>query len=276
MSVARTYPGVYIEELKSTVHTIIGVATSITAFVGRAPRGPVNSPVRVQSFAEYQRSFGGLSPDSPMSFSVQQYFLNGGTDALVVRVVHSNDPLLPANDAAAANVDLNTINANTLSLEASSPGAWGNNLTVTIDHKTRDYDPGELADSLFNLSVNDSSTKETELFRNLSTVPDNRTYVELVLGQQSKFVRVKAQSAVPADRPSDAADVKLQNAVEGTAVLDTDVVGKELDKTGIYALLKADLFNLLCIPPLKFSSDGDLNVATYTEAAKFCSDRRAF
>src|SRR5215213_9189328 len=82
-----TFPGVYIEEVPSGVRTITGVATSITAFVGYARRGPVNEPTIVQSFADFSRLFGGLSPKSTMSQAVQQYFLNGGRDALIVRVV---------------------------------------------------------------------------------------------------------------------------------------------------------------------------------------------
>ena len=42
MSATLTYPGVYIEEIPSGVRTITGVATSITAFVGRAFRGPTD------------------------------------------------------------------------------------------------------------------------------------------------------------------------------------------------------------------------------------------
>ena len=48
-----TFPGVYIEEVPSGVRTITGVATSITAFVGYAKRGPVNNPTMVQGFAEF-------------------------------------------------------------------------------------------------------------------------------------------------------------------------------------------------------------------------------
>ena len=86
MPVTPTYPGVYIEEVPSGVRTITGVATAITAFIGRAPRGPVNDPTRVQNFGDYTRAFGGLSLDSTMSFAVQQFFNNGGTDAVIVRV----------------------------------------------------------------------------------------------------------------------------------------------------------------------------------------------
>ena len=38
MPISVTYPGVYIEEIPSGVQTITGVATSIAAFVGWAPR----------------------------------------------------------------------------------------------------------------------------------------------------------------------------------------------------------------------------------------------
>ncbi|MFZ1768145.1 MAG: phage tail sheath family protein, partial [Caldilinea sp.] len=73
MPVTLSYPGVYIEEVPSGVRTIAGVATSITAFVGRALRGPVNQAVRVQSFAEFERIFGGLSATSGMSYAVQHF-----------------------------------------------------------------------------------------------------------------------------------------------------------------------------------------------------------
>src|SRR3569832_688529 len=83
-----SYPGVYIQEIPSGVHTITGVATSITAFVGRALRGDVNEPVRIANFGDFVREFGGLSLDSSMSYAVQQFFQNGGSDALIVRVYH--------------------------------------------------------------------------------------------------------------------------------------------------------------------------------------------
>ena len=60
MAVALTYPGVYIQEVPSGVRTITGVATSITAFVGRAAAGPTDEPVTLTSFADYERRFGGL------------------------------------------------------------------------------------------------------------------------------------------------------------------------------------------------------------------------
>ena len=55
MAVAVSYPGVYIQEIPSGVRTIVGVATSITAFVGRAARGPSNTPVTITSYADFER-----------------------------------------------------------------------------------------------------------------------------------------------------------------------------------------------------------------------------
>src|SRR5687768_14254234 len=96
------HPGVYIEEIPSGVRTITGVATSITAFVGRAWRGQTDTPVSIFSYADYEREFGGLWRNSSMSYAVQQYFLNGGSHALIVRVAASTG--IPA---AAATITLN-------------------------------------------------------------------------------------------------------------------------------------------------------------------------
>ena len=87
MPIKPTFPGVYIEEIPSGVHTITGVATSITAFLGVAPRGPADSATHIFSFRDYERRFGGISADSPMSHAVSQFFLNGGTEAYVIRLL---------------------------------------------------------------------------------------------------------------------------------------------------------------------------------------------
>ena len=88
MPVTPTYPGVYIEEIPSGVRTITGVATSITAFVGRARRGPVNDPKTINSYGEFERVFGGLWEKSSLGYAVRDFFLNGGSQAVIVRLFH--------------------------------------------------------------------------------------------------------------------------------------------------------------------------------------------
>src|SRR5262245_66090578 len=96
MPAALTYPGVYIEEIPSGVRTITGVATSITAFVGRAIRGPVNEAVTINSFGDFEKEFGGLWLDNALGYAVRDFFLNGGSQAIIVRLYHQD----PGNPTA--------------------------------------------------------------------------------------------------------------------------------------------------------------------------------
>jgi phage tail sheath protein FI len=80
------FPGVYLQEAASRAPTIGGASTSVAAFVGYLPGGAANEPTRVFSFAEFSRIFGGLHADSETSYAVQQFFLNGGSEAWIVRV----------------------------------------------------------------------------------------------------------------------------------------------------------------------------------------------
>jgi phage tail sheath protein FI len=187
MPVAPTYPGVYIEEIPSGVHTITGVATSITAFVGYTARGPVNRGVRILSMADFERDFGGLAIDSPLSYAVQQFFQNGGTDAVVVRV---------ALNAAAARVSLATGTGAgapvALIARAVSEGTWGNNLRLDVDYEA--LNPA----SLFNLTVVEMIEQNgrmvpgrTEVFRNLSMNSFDSTYVVSMVNAGSELVRLE-------------------------------------------------------------------------------------
>src|SRR5689334_20276888 len=90
-------PGVYIEEAPADVHPITGVATSTAAFVGATLSGPTNAPLLVHSFSEFQAHFGGLAADMPLGYAVQQYFVNGGREALIARVVPGGAALTDAD-----------------------------------------------------------------------------------------------------------------------------------------------------------------------------------
>ena len=83
---AYTYPGVYIQELPSGVHTITGVATSIAAFVGWANQGPIDEATLVLSWQDFATQFGGLDSRSYLGYAVNQFFANGGQQAYIVRL----------------------------------------------------------------------------------------------------------------------------------------------------------------------------------------------
>src|SRR4030095_4551514 len=114
-----SYPGVYIVEKPSGVRTITGVATSVAAFVGFTRKGVPNKAVAITSFADFERQYGGLDRDSPVSYAVRQFFLNGGTQALIVRVaVGTVTAAWAVADGALPVFDV----------FASSPGTWGQGL----------------------------------------------------------------------------------------------------------------------------------------------------
>lgn len=87
-------PGVYLPEIGAPPAPV-DVPTSITAFVGRTVRGPVREPVAVNSWAEYETTFGGLDEASGVSWQVRAYFDNGGAQALVVRLVSAGGEAEP-------------------------------------------------------------------------------------------------------------------------------------------------------------------------------------
>jgi len=91
MPIEVSYPGVYVEELPSGQHTITPVATNIAAFVGRATIGPTDEPMTIFNFGDFQRAFGGLQFDYPLSYAVQDFFANGGSQALIARLFEPND-----------------------------------------------------------------------------------------------------------------------------------------------------------------------------------------
>jgi uncharacterized protein len=86
MPVSLSYPGVYIEEIPSGVRTVTGVATSIALFIGWAPRGPIDRAVRLTSYADFERVYGGLDYRSLLGYSVKQFYENGGADTYVLRI----------------------------------------------------------------------------------------------------------------------------------------------------------------------------------------------
>jgi phage tail sheath protein FI len=265
MPVTPTYPGVYVEELPSGVRTIAGVATSITAFIGFAPKGPTNEPIRIQNFGSYERIFGGLYRSSTMSYAVQQFFLNGGSDAIIVR--------LPNPSAGTAQYSIPT-SGEPLLLDAASQGAWGNNMKISVDHKTAK------PDETFNLSIQlieNGREVSSETIRNLSMNPMDVRFAKDVIDSQSSLIRVSPNSTATT-RPNITATPITVSTTQGSdgddATNDSLYVGEEKDKTGLYALEKTDLFNILCIPPV--SRTIDISETTWIAAAQYCLKRRAF
>ncbi len=187
-----SYPGVYIQEVSSGVKTITGVATSITAFFGRATKGPVNKATRCLSYADYVRNFGTPHASSDLAASVKQFYDNGGSDCYVVRL---------AKDAAKASVTLSTYDFGAgqqavLTATAKADGEWANTVRLELDYNT--VTPGES----FNLTVIQESAGQvvsTESHTNLSMDYTSARFAPTFVTQSSQLISLEWDASALGD-----------------------------------------------------------------------------
>jgi phage tail sheath protein FI len=265
MSPQPMYPGVYVEELPSSVRTIKGVDTSITAFVGRALKGPINKAILIHSYGDYERFFGGLWKKSNMSYAVYQYFQNGGMDAIIVRLTKN-----------ASEATFTATNGPTL--KAANPGLWGENLVIKISAATADKLKED--STYFNLTIYQKTDDPNklgpvlEMFQNVSLDPTKPRYIEKLLADGvSTFLRVSGAVPTTTVPMPDSTNYQSSSSASDGDELDTNTVKGDPDaKTGMYALKNADLFNLLCIPAY---DEADTRSNIFTDALAFCTERRA-
>ena len=266
-------PSPRLGEERSPQPSITRLPTGRAAFVGRTLRGPVGQPTRVSSFAQFQSVFGGLWQPSPLGYSVEQFFDNGGREATVVRV---------ANGARGATVTLPAVDGRPLELRAVRPGTR-EFLRVCIDY---DNLPAGDADA-FNLTVQrvrargSLHVEDQEIHRRLSIrASDGPRFVSEALAR-SALVRVVG--APPDARPARTVDADSGLATgwigsnadgdDGAPLTDYDLIGSEDERTGMFALDDAEPFDLLYVPPLE--RERDVGLATWVVAERFCRRRRA-
>src|SRR5215218_8282692 len=133
MPVQVSYPGVYVEEVPSGVHTITGVSTSVAAFIDFFREGPMNEAVQIFGMTDFNRVYGGLDDRSEASYAVYQFFLNGGAEAHVVRVASGTGTDTPAKANVQIKDGTGAAASVVATVEARNQGIWGNNLRVTVD-----------------------------------------------------------------------------------------------------------------------------------------------
>jgi uncharacterized protein len=209
-TIAYRAPGVYIEELPSGVHPIVGISTATAAFVDVFQQGPVGVAVKISGPGEFERTFGGVSSASEASYGVTQFFNNGGSQAWVVRVLPSGAV------AASAKQEANGAPVTTdhqppdpspehFTVTAISEGGWGDSLCFGIqllpdagggDPTRFDFVVGEI------VAVPGSSKVKVavrEVFRSLSIDSgDSRYCPTIVSGSQLVRVTVDTGAKIPA------------------------------------------------------------------------------
>jgi hypothetical protein len=242
---------------------------AVVGFIGRTERGPVNEPTLIRSYNHFRQVFGGHSPISHVSYSVQQFFLHGGRNAVVVRLVNrANRALLriPAGSEF-------------LELEARQPGSR-EFLRASVD-----YDGLESSPAKFNLVIQrlarqgSQFVEDQEIFAGVSVQESASRYLPRVLARSRLImlrgpvpsVRPAATTpALPGD-PTPYIDVGVRGT-DGSELTDYDIIGSDRDKSGLWSLDAFERMDLVCVPA---PPGRDHGTTTFLAAERYCARRRA-
>jgi len=251
---------------------IARLPAAVTAFVGRALKGPIHTPVPIGSFADFQRIFGGLWQPSMLSYAVEQFFEHGGRQAIIVRVTNSGRP---------PTIDLKTAEPRwALRLIGTSPG------TREYLRASVDYDGiGPAEPDRFNLVVQrlraagSEFIDEQESYRRVSVLPRSDHFIADALAR-SALVRMTGEPPryrpipTPGLGPGSVGYVAANpDGNDGDALSDYDLIGDPAAGTGLAALADAEYFNFLYLPPL--TRDRDVGLPALLVALRLCRQRQA-
>ena len=251
-------PGVYFEFRDVAPPVIRRLRTDITGFVGLAERGPLNKPVQIDSWRQFQVQFGNFVAYGFLAYAVKGFFENGGQTCFVVRIAGSS--------AAKASLMLkNTAEKDVLRLEALNEGTWGNRIAVTLTQVISSSEP------TFSLIVT-RDRLERESFPNLSLNRNDKHYFGSIINEgdertaSSQWIRVEDLIPSGVERTADwLPDPKqpglkkrsgfLTGGQDGVHSLTkddflgtNDLLARE--RKGLSALDRVDAVGIVCIPDI--------------------------
>ena len=287
-------PGIRVEEMASSARAIVPGPTSTTVFIGRALRGPVNEPTLIGSFRDFGWGFGGLWQESHLGYAVADFFLNGGEEAIILRLFNPGaaDPAQPLNKAGITLLDAQGGEA--VTLEALHPGAWGGALRARVTYP-EDGDAG--VEDLFDLALHDPATGVTEEYLNLSVAENSTRRIDRVLARGSGLARLKGAWSGNLKRPAEhggilagtdlwddgnagQAFIQASGGSDGEPLTEEQFLptGAGAGKEGIGALDGTEPFALMVIPPYKTRGgvpNVDVDAGVRASALQACVEQRA-
>jgi uncharacterized protein len=301
------HPGVYVQEIPSSIKPIAGVSTSTAAFIGVADQGPIPGtllangqmaqPVKVTSFTDYQRNFGGFRTDSFLTYAAQAFFQNGGNSLYIVRIaviappgsppVAPCSPPVPAGSPIALKAFVGPA-IFPLSISALNEGAWGNNISVYISPSsdadpnnfklTVLYDSGsgptpvEAYDQVTYLSQSQNPNAANPAEYALTAVNSRSQYIAITQDFNSRPANSPQKITSPPTFPPQYTATSLTCGSDGPAVTSANYLGEPavtntVTGTGLYALDKITDVNIIAIP-------GQGDPATVNAGIDYCKDYR--
>lgn len=279
MPITPTYPGIYIEELPSSAHTITAAPTSITVFIGYSHPFKTNSwgkAVRLFSFTDYEREFGGFFASDLLSnalpYAVNEFFLNGGSDAYVVGIQpHYYDFSVKPPDQGVVQSATATIG--NIIFTALEPVDANHPMTVTINNlaaSTKDTADitityGSRAET-YRKVVLDATNKQNYIENRIGTASKRLSSLVTVTPSGPNYGTAFSATPKPQDlrypppfvAGSPPPGWTTFNPADFVTIFQTD---GDLDKVPI--------FNLMALPGIADNS-------IWSEALAFCERKRAF
>lgn len=262
--------GITVKEIAAMDQAIDAAPETTAAFVGRALRGPLNTPVLVHTFGEFRRRFGDVWSRSSLGAAVRQFFEHGGRNLYIVRV---------ANNARGAMICL-PASGSALVLSVLQPGST-ESVRAAVDYDGIDHDN----DELFNLTLQRVHPEsrlviDQEMYRKVSYRAEAHSFVADAL-LDSSMVRVR--KPFPSHRPQ-ATPPKhghggseyvghAQDGTDGHELSDYDLVGSRREGRGIFALDQVDRFDILYMPPP--GKGIDVGPTAMLAAERYCRSRGA-
>jgi Bacteriophage tail sheath protein len=271
MPVQTSYPGVYIQELPSLVHSIRPAPTSVAVFVGYTHPLLTKQPltaVPLFSFADYQSNFGGFfsSPWQPdyVGQAVFQFFSNGGPMCYVVGLPAKEYYDSGGNQKGAVSAATATVGALTFTAlqpvgvaDNNSPaGTLGLPMQVVISNLKETKNANDTADIVISYGSAVETYRKVQIGNVAQTLAGSSLVTVSVAGSPGAFSAGNPSFAYASPAP-----------VAGLTVLNA---GDFAQVFADYASLdKVPVFNLLAIP-------GISDPAVTSEAVAFCERKRAF
>src|SRR6266853_3090448 len=301
MPVTPTFPGIYIEEIQSSAHTITAAPTSIAVFVGYTHPFKTlqfGRPIRLFSFSDYERNFGGFfsnanfnDPDNfaSVAHAVNQFFLNGGSECYVVGLNVTALLGSPPSGLAASTVTVGGV-----VFTAREPIDADHEMSIRVDNLIPDgSSPPKDSTADITVIYGSGPGAKVEKFRQVSLDPGsvskpNPNFIQTRIGTKagagkpanfvSSLVVVDADTTtfpaeftVPSGKTFDQSD-QDNNPMPDSPPAGSQIVGAS-DFTTVFGdnqpLDKVSIFNLLILPGI--TDNGILS-----EAARFCEKKMAF
>jgi uncharacterized protein len=287
MPVTPTYPGIYINEIQSSAHTITAAPTSVAVFVGYTHPFKTlqfGKAVQLFSFTDYERQFGGFFSNSvfhdPDNFgsvplAVNQFFLNGGSVCYVVGLQAS---ALVGNPPEPTEIAPPTVPVAGVNFTVREPTDATHEMIIRVDNlKSDGSSPSNQSIADITVTYGSGPGARVEKFRRVSLDLASSNFIQNSIGTATNFVSslvsvdvdphsFPAQFTVPAGQAFDSQSVPHMPP-DGSSVFEpNDFITVFEDNQ---PLDKVPIFNLLILP-------GITSNAILSEAARFCEKKLAF